>query len=509
MFMAPFALWLIWTALIRWPFAFNFDEDEPFFSVVATRWLSGELPYVNSFDVKPPLLFAIYALTQSLFGASPVVLKGLEVFAVAAGAMTLYRLVLAHGTRPAALWAALLYPIYSLSLSGVNAPNTLIQLPFIILAFDCMLTVSSDRSRTGLKSVFIAGVLIGAATMIKQTAIFEAAALGGLCLFSSDLRSGIRPGIWPDIRPGIWRLALFATGAALLPVVFALYFTLNGHFAEFFFAVFIAASGRLQGDAITVSGVLSGAKISYWEGCLRLIPLTKPLFFLVGCSVLTLTRFDIIKTATPSRYLKIYCLWLLAAVIGVIALRSMYAHYAMSLIPPLLILSGAFVAHGLKVKSAWKPVCVALLVAGAVLVPVYLSREALAHSHLDIRAAEKMTVRITQAGLQKDDRILALDRSLMVNVLTGHMPDTPYFHPQHLFCAFPTAVSDPLMTAMAGKPRFIVVADQRISMACEAPNRMDRIMPLINERYDYIGEEKGDWDILKLYRLKPRSDVIN
>lgn len=36
-------------------------DDEAFYAVVAQRWLHGELPYVASYDVKAPGVFAVLA----------------------------------------------------------------------------------------------------------------------------------------------------------------------------------------------------------------------------------------------------------------------------------------------------------------------------------------------------------------------------------------------------------------------------------------------------------------
>lgn len=83
---------VLWTAAIRLPFAGNVGEDEVFYALVAQRWLAGLLPYVSSFDVKPPGLFAVFAGVQAVFGTSVGVLKGLEVGCVAVSAFGLFLL---------------------------------------------------------------------------------------------------------------------------------------------------------------------------------------------------------------------------------------------------------------------------------------------------------------------------------------------------------------------------------------------------------------------------------
>jgi len=70
----------------RLPFAHVIHDDEAFYSTVAARWLRGDLPYVPSFDIKAPGLFALFAAVQTVFGASLVTVKGLELAFTVLGA---------------------------------------------------------------------------------------------------------------------------------------------------------------------------------------------------------------------------------------------------------------------------------------------------------------------------------------------------------------------------------------------------------------------------------------
>src|SRR5215475_12070257 len=93
----PFVLILAWACAVRLPYYGNVNDDEFFFSVIAQRWLEGGLPYVASYDVKPPGLFALYASAQALFGQSLATIKGLEILFTALGGFALYRLARKHG----------------------------------------------------------------------------------------------------------------------------------------------------------------------------------------------------------------------------------------------------------------------------------------------------------------------------------------------------------------------------------------------------------------------------
>jgi hypothetical protein len=143
-FVVTTALILLWTCMVRLPFLHIVNDDEAFFSVMGTRWLQGDLPYVDSYDVKPPLLFALFAIAQAIFGLSLATIKGLEIVFTAGGALLLYKLVQRHGSERVARWCAFLFPVYSLTLTGACEPNSVLQLPFIIMAFYALLNAQAD-----------------------------------------------------------------------------------------------------------------------------------------------------------------------------------------------------------------------------------------------------------------------------------------------------------------------------------------------------------------------------
>jgi hypothetical protein len=100
-------------------------------------------------------------------------------------------LVKANGTPRAAFSVAALFPVYSIPLGGVGAVNMLLELPFVIGAFAAALAAVREQAqpRDRLSSSFLAGLAIGAAGMVRQPAIFEAAAVFGVSSVSMA-RSG-------------------------------------------------------------------------------------------------------------------------------------------------------------------------------------------------------------------------------------------------------------------------------------------------------------------------------
>ncbi len=136
------------TAAVRLPFYRAMDGDEFYLSVIAAQWLDGNLPYVATFDIKPPGLYFILLVGQALFGNYYVTIKGTEIVAVTLGAWGLYEMLRGHGTQRVAAWVAILYPVFTLALGGIVAIAMLVQLPFFIFAFSAARSYSTGSTQT-------------------------------------------------------------------------------------------------------------------------------------------------------------------------------------------------------------------------------------------------------------------------------------------------------------------------------------------------------------------------
>jgi len=483
----PLLAILVWTCVVRLPFYGNVNDDEFFFAVVAQRWLEGGLPYVAAYDVKPPGLFAIFAAAQALFGESLATIKGLEILFTALGGFGLYRLALRHGTRSLAQWCGLLYPVYSLALSGVNAANLILQLPFIIFAF---LAGADVESRS---AAFLAGLMMALAAMLRQAVIFESLAVLGLLLWQS-------PG-------GRLRVTLLFLAGALLPLAaFALYFTLEGQLRAAFDAVVLAALVRSGGQMVAVDGPGAALQPGAWDVVAGIFAMAPPVLVLWGCSLLALARWRRLKNSVPHALLVTAVVWLAAACADVMTARTMFAYYLLATMPPLLLLSGAFAAHALDVPVRRSRVWQAALLLLVIAWPLAADRVALFSTGMagpdDRMAAERAADSLKQLGLTPGDRVLVVNRGLLTYVAAKTAPPTAYFHPTHLLCVFPTPEADPLGQALAARPRFVVLADPGILRPCELPTRLRRVEAVLKAQYNLVGKVSGSWDHLIIYRLR-------
>src|SRR5262249_44667468 len=142
-------------------------------------------------------------------------------------------------------------------------------------------------------------------------------------------------------------------------------------------------------------------------------------------------------------------------------------------IPPLLLLSGLFVTRALEAKQPlrWQLAFTLL----AMCWPVAADRANLfsigPNGSEDRLAARRVAEKIEALNLPSD-RLLVINRGLLVYVAARALPPTAYFHPKHLLCEFPVGSTDPMRAALVARPRFVVLADPSMVRPCEKPERL-------------------------------------
>jgi hypothetical protein len=480
----PFLLILAWSCVVRLPFYGNINDDEFFFAVIAQHWLAGGLPYVSTYDVKPPGVFALYAMAQALFGESLATIKGLEIVFTALGGAGLYHLARKSGGP--ALWCSVLYPIYSLALSGVNAANLILQLPFLIFAFSA-LPKEGEEAAPG--NGFVAGFMVGVAGMIRQAVVAEALCVLVLLLWQRRERR--------------WRCGLsFVAGAALPALTFAAYFALEGHLADAWQAAVVAAIARSGGEVPVAHGAIPAMHLTAWDVVAGPFAMSTPIMLLSVLALLAWTRRERMRTEKP--LLVTAGAWLLASLLDVMSARSMFSYYMMVTVPPLLLLSGLFVMRALDIGQLrrWQ---FALALAAACW-PLIADRTNLfsvgANGSEDRVAAQRAADAMKVLGQRPSDRLLVVNRGLLVYVAARALPPTAYFHPKHLLCEFPVGNADPMRAALAARPRFVMLADPSLVRSCEKPERLAEVDTILKTNYETVETVTGSWDTYTLYQLR-------
>jgi hypothetical protein len=475
------ALLLAWTCIVRLPFLHVVHDDEAFYSAVASRWLRGELPYVASFDVKAPGLFALFAAVQAVFGASLEVVKGVEIVFTAAGALGLYRLLTRHVSWRAAFWASLLYPVYSLILLGVSSPCQIVQAALTVWAFAFVLEAlkSNGWGRAGA-----AGLMVGVAVTVKQTAALEAVAFLVILIGKRRARAP---------------LLAFCAMAVLPAALFAAYFALAGHLADAWTAVVTLAALRSQAN-------MSQAPDAWYLDVLARLghypALVKPLLVVTCGAVLALLR----RGKSHTEVIDSTLVWYAGAAVGMLVVRSPEAWYAAPLIAPSLILFAVVLCHGIDFKPCARPLWTAGFVALAVVQPLAVAAPGLIGRDYrgppDWRGNRLAASALVDAGLRPGDNLLVLSRGQYVYVLTGALPSARYFNAMHLMCRFPAPDADPLAAAFATRPKYVVMSDDNLALSCAEGRQLLRIRAILASDYVHLTTVTGTWDHFALYKIR-------
>lgn len=481
---------LVFTLVVRLPFVDVVGEDEAFFLVVAQTWRDGLIPYRDIFDIKPPGMFLATLAAATLLGPSILTMKLLAAAGVAAAALGLHLIARRHISPAVALWAPALYVVTSLFERGVDTPPLWVQAPFIVFAV--LLALPGRERAAGLGATLAAGLLIGAAGMIKQTAVFEAVFVLALLLWRRPGRS------WPG--------AVLAFGAAALvvPALFGLYFWRVGAFGAAFEQVVVAALARTAIEVVPTAD--GGAQpFSYGMAAMRLLPLMRPLLPVLCLSVLAWLRRRAITAAIGGTWFWVTAGWAMAALLGVLAARAVLASYLHTFVAPAALASAVLICHGLlearRRRWLWQAGAAGL----CVVVPPALEHDGLMRSSNDMPAIRAAVAAMRAAGARPEDGALALNRGMAVYVESGLLPRTRYFNPNHILCAFPTPDADPLAVALAGRPRFVLVAEAQTVLGCQRPERWATFTRFVAENYVGRAEVRGRWDRIAVWERRPST----
>ena len=390
---AVFVASLAWTLIVRLPLFRADSVDDASFVEIAHLWLRGVLPYAGVFDVKPPGLFALISAAEAVFGPRLEALRAVSISSDAVTATALFFLARRFGDMRVGVFAAILYPVLSLIVIGYDAYCPLAALT--TLAFLAALSPLSLICRAVL-----AGLAIGAAGAVKQTAGFEAVALLAILI-------GAPEGVG---RRG-WAALAYGLGVGVAPLGFLIYFAWHG------------AAGALFADTV-VAALLRPASategISFARGLARFLPLQCGLLPLTGLSLLAMLRGRALKGAAPGLRGRPLSLWLVAALASVIVQRSSFEQYLGAALAPALLLAGFCAAKGLPElaripQSARLALLASLSVAAAFCAPgVDLVKRqdvpALAAAAEAIRARRQALRRQPQRVAQQHGRPRAADK---------------------------------------------------------------------------------------------------
>ena len=469
---AVFVASLAWTLVVRLPLLRANCVDDAGFVGIAHLWTRGVLPYAGVFDVKPPGLFALVAAAEAVFGPTLEALRAVAIVSDAVAATTLFLLARRFGDARIGVFAAILYPVLSLIAIGYDAYCPLAALT--ALAFLAALSPLSLLRRAAL-----AGLAIGAAGAVKQTAGFEALALLAILVGAPD---GGR-------RRGSAALA-YASGVAVAPLAFLLYFACHGAAGALFADTVVAA---LQRPASASEG------ISFVGGLVHFLPLQQGLIPLTGLTLLAMLRNRALRGAAPGLPLGALAAWFVAAVGSVIAQRSFFAPYLAPTLAPALLLAGFCAGRALPELARFPEWARLASLAALSLAAAFSAPGVDLVKRQDLPALTAAAEAIRASGPAPDDKLYVVNRSVWLNSMVDLAPPTKYFFPFQTLCAFPGAGPDAVAEILAARPRYVVIADRRGKYYCELPQSWRLIDAALGRSYRRLARAAGEFDFYDVY----------
>ena len=450
---AALATLFVWTLIVGLPILRIDYPDDAFYSEAAHLWTQGLPPYLGVFDIKPPGYFALLALVQMALGPTLAAIHGLSLACDMAAAMTIYAIGRTLDAPRAGFSAAATFIPLAVFLFENEAYPPLVLAE--TLAFWAALHPGVDLRRAALS-----GLACGVAISFKQTAVLEAAALAFFFARGRQLPAFL----------------MFCLAMATVPLAFVAYFARVGGLEAMFQDVVVYA---LQRPGVQGATYFGGDNLLLS----RLITLG-PLVLLTFCVWLRLRNPPPGLIPAHSGLLR---LWLLTALVELMAQGAQDLNYLSEAAPPALLLACLYAERGGS-RGGAKVLSSALVATVALFGFVHMTASKRGSDEVAMRQVAAM---VEKARPRPEDRLLGLDSALWANTATNLAPPTPYFHRMHLLCAFPGAGADRLTEAFAARPRFLVVGAR------------------LRSRYDCAANSTG-WSVIDFERTanyRPIGDV--
>ncbi len=308
------------TVGLRLPgFALPLERDEGAYAYVAWAWLQGELPYRDAFDHKPPLIYLLYmpAVLVGTPAAWMIRLWGTLLMLVSVGFVFLIGRQI--WSRSTALLAALLFGIIgsAFDIQGLilNTDQALV-LPALLALWAAMRLRATQQPRYALAT----GAALAAAALIKPVAILLGPA--ALLALRGDGRSVARTS------------GSILLGGALVGLPFAIYFALQGAWADLWFGV------------VTYNTIYATESRMRWDlGALvdMLAPLMPLLLVAIGGAALA-SRSGSDSNAMAMTHGRLLIAWTAALLLAALGSLRPYIHYYYPLLPLLCLLAAPCVS---------------------------------------------------------------------------------------------------------------------------------------------------------------------
>ncbi|MDH6097311.1 hypothetical protein NWP21_00300 [Anabaenopsis sp. FSS-46] len=301
----------LFTLFFRLPFFFRstFNWDESTFILMGQSILDGNLPYVEIWDVKPPLVFFSYALPILAVGKSIISIRLFGTICVIISAILTYYICRCVWSQKLSILAAMVFVILTGPL--MDGKSTMTEHIAIVPLLGSLALLLREYKLINLK-FFMVGFLMGTACMIRLNLAYLALILGLYIAFKSI-----------NFNSGCKSFSMFAYGiGCLIPFIFLFlpYMATNN------VALFKAA-------VIDASLAYSHSQITFWQIIFKQIYDIWGIIFLIGCYQLILIIKQQEKYSDNQNRLIYLSIYFLGTEWSILNSGAAHSHYMIQLAP--------------------------------------------------------------------------------------------------------------------------------------------------------------------------------
>jgi hypothetical protein len=312
-----------------------YNYDESLYILMGSQMARGHLPYTTVCDLKPFGLFAIFGLLTALPFDGVVISRLAANIVVGLSADLVRRIAgLLFNDRDHAIGVAagLAYILFTLANGGVAAQGELFHNAFTLIALFILLRAWRRENGVRWRDCAAAGLAIGIGIQIKQSVVFDLAALIiGVFLLTSPawLRAGFAH--LRRLIPGVVILCLASAVPTLM--VIALY-AVSGHWDAW-----VAAN-------ITAHQIFYGLNRPFEiDPALRALWEQAPLWFAGALAAVLIRRLAHDEIEVRAGLFLVVWVGAVAACIWFLRIAS--DHYFLQFLPSLSLLTGLLIGRGI------------------------------------------------------------------------------------------------------------------------------------------------------------------
>jgi len=487
--------------LLRWP-VFHWsvvDWDESLFLLVGRGWLHGEIPYTSIWEIKPPGIFGLFALSQWFLGEQTESIRIAADLAIGCSSFILYLFgIRMFRNRWHALFPAMMYVLFSMANGGLESTIEIFYTPLVILSFYLLdvYVIDPRRGYVFKIHVFCIGVLLSLSLQLKYLMIFECLVITIVMLYYSNF--GIRMLNWKNV--GVNSL-VFLIGVSSSFMIATAYFVLHDAWGDYFQAAFISvfyyAGERSfsEGALLDAFGKLLFSNLFLWS--------------LVALAFAGRYLFDRLDWVSNGKFPLLFS-WMAAAFTGALLTRRFYPHYFLPLLPPMCLIASYTIIQAFRnligqLKFKWLGALgIAVLLAAGIQFYIYLHKPSSKKLFGDTVAATdvpRMIAKKVNAEIDPSEYIYVANYQPVLYYLVNARIPTKFAFTQHLSndppsIFLPVDPIEELERIMTLKPKFVVVANHSSTPFFE------KLEAHIANDYVLWLDVDSDWEADKTHKLR-------